>query len=553
VISYDKFHRQLYKIFSQDPEINAIPLEEILDSIPTLDQLHNIPKGTTVLLRAELDVPLEKGEVADFSRIETNLQTLRYCLSRGWKTVIIGHIGRDKHLSVRPVCEAISKEIGQRIEFISDWLDEADMKLIDEAASKIASAPSDTIFMLENTRRYDIERELWRATEDEFPSICQRMYAIASDIRQRLAEIEINEAIAASNFDFSSSILPLAMSKTALGFFISEEMKTHVKAARRSNMIVISGLKIDKLDDLEANLERGNTKLVIAAGSLAMALIKAQAQLAGGDFSIGRAEADPHAKFYIAPDRIEQGKRIIQRCRKDGVELVLPNDFVLDNGKDAEEIPRDRAQFDIGPKTRELISKKVSEYISKSKQSPEPFAVYFNGVFGKFEDPRYEAGTREFILHLRAMTQAGILTYVGGGEGRLALLKYGAISDVTHAFTAGGTILKSLSDRHIQFLKAMYLQNKDLGDEGEIVKDRRVEMDKVALMVEESQKTADLTEIDTNLDRRTCQHCGGPLQKKLVEDKPRRRHTYIIACKKCFKEYGGEWIEGHPVLDVVHK
>jgi len=60
------------------------------------------------------------------------------------------------------------------------------------------------------------------------------------------------------------------------------------------------------------------------------------------------------------------------------------------------------------------------------------------------------------------MTREGIFTYVGGGEGRLALLKYGSLSDVTTAFTAGGTILKSLSNRHIHYLKAMYLQNIEI-------------------------------------------------------------------------------------------
>jgi phosphoglycerate kinase len=467
VISYDDFRHQLYRIYSQDPEINATPLEEILDNIPTVDQFDEVPAGSTVLLRAELDVPLKDGQVADVSRIETNISTLRYCLDRGWKVVIVGHIGRDKHLTVKPVCEAISKEIGRRIEFIPDWLDETEMKLVDEAVARIASAKPDTIFMLENTRRYDVERAFWRAPEDRFTEICDRMYSIASDIRKRLSEVEINEAIAASNFDFSSSVLPLAMSKTAFGFFISEELKTHIKAARRSNMIVISGLKIDKLDDLEAILDRGKVKWVIAAGSLAMALKKAQAELAGTDFSIGRAETDESTKFYIARDRIEQGRRIVQRCLKEGIDLILPIDFVLDNGEIAEDIPRDRVQFDIGPKTRELIAKKIADYISKSKQSPEPFAMSYNGVFGKFEDPRYEAGTRDFVSLLRVMTQAGILTYVGGGEGRLALLKYGSITDVTHAFTAGGTILKSLSDRHIQFLKAMYLQNKGLSSKGD--------------------------------------------------------------------------------------
>ena len=460
MISYHEFHRQLYRIFSQDPGLDAIPLEEILDCIPAVDQLQDVPEGTIVLVRADLDMPIKDGKVMDPSRIKANSPTMKYCCEQGWKVVIYGHIGREKDISVTPVCEGYSEEMGQDIELISDWMDEAQLKLQDQFVSKLAAAKPGAVFMLENTRKYDIERAMWKASEESFPRICKKMYPLALDFRRRLTEIEINEAIAASNFDFSSSVLPLAMSKTALGFYISDEMKKHITGARQANLVVISGLKINKLDDLEAILERRTLKWVIAAGSLAMALKKAQAQLAGGDFCIGRAETDENDESYIAPDRIEQGKRIVQRCWEDEIELVLPIDSVLDNGVIAEEIPRDRVQLDVGPRTRELISEKVSEYIHESEQSPEPFVMFYNGVFGKFESPRYEVGTREFISYLRAMTQAGISTYVGGGEGRLALLKYGSILDVTHAFTAGGTILKSLSDRHIAFLKAMYLQNE---------------------------------------------------------------------------------------------
>jgi len=460
MISYDKFYQQLYRIFSQDPQLDSIPLEEILDFIPTVDRLKDVPEGTTVLVRVDLDMPVVDGKVADLSRIKANSPTIKYCSEQGWKVVLFGHLGRDKNISVIPVCEGYTEEIGKDIELISDWMNEAQVKLLDQVISKVAAAKPGAVFMLENTRKYNIERALWNASEDSFLDICDKMYSLALDFRERLTEIEINEAIAASNFDFSSSVLPLVMSKTVLGFYFSEEMKKHIKGARQANMLVISGLKINKLDDLEAILERRKVKWIITAGSLAMALKKAHAQLGGGDFCIGQAETNETKKFYIPHDRIEQGKRIVQRCREDEVELVLPVDFVLDNGEIAKEIPHDRVQFDVGPETRELFLKKVSEYIYKSKQSSEPFTMFYNGVFGKFEDSRYEVGTREFISHLRTMTQAGISTYVGGGEGRLALLKYGSISDVTHAFTAGGTILKSLSDRHIPFLKAMYLQNK---------------------------------------------------------------------------------------------
>ncbi|MCH7878320.1 MAG: phosphoglycerate kinase [candidate division Zixibacteria bacterium] len=93
----------------------------------------------------------------------------------------------------------------------------------------------------------------------------------------------------------------------------------------------------------------------------------------------------------------------------------------------------------------------------ESKVNP---ALFYNGVFGKFEDERFAAGTRSFIAALKRATDSGVRTYVGGGEGRMALLKYGKLEDVTHAFTAGGTILKSLGAKHIAYVKANYLQSR---------------------------------------------------------------------------------------------
>jgi len=454
----DTFSRDLYRIYSQDEHLNALSLEKLLDAIPTVDQLHDVPAGTVVLVRMDLDVPVKDGRVADDSRIKANAKTLHYCIEKGWTTILFGHIGRDKDLTLKPVCDVCSKEAGRDIEFIPDWLDEAHMKVHDDVVAKIKNAKPGTLFMLENTRKYDIERALWKAKEADFQGIAEKMYSLAADFRERLTSIEINEAIAASNIDFSSTAIPLTMAQTAMGFYLSEEMKHHIVGARQADLVVMSGLKINKLDDLENILSRKTVKRLIVAGSLAMALKKARAQLDGGDFCIGTAETDEKAKFYISPERIEQGKRIIDECDENGIEVILPVDFILDNGEVSEDIPAGRAQFDVGPKTRELIAETIAGYITTVKKGTGKSTMFYNGVFGKFEDPAYEAGTREFIGLLKEMTGAGISTYVGGGEGRLALLKYGSLDDVVHAFTAGGTILKSLSNRHIAFLKAMYLQ-----------------------------------------------------------------------------------------------
>ena len=453
------FNKKLSHVLSKDTPLNRISLEALLAVIPRIDQLADVPEGHTVLIRSDLDTPLTNNEVQDLSRLESIVKTIEYSLSRKWTVILFGHIGRDKNNTLRPVCIALSSLLKKEIQFIADWIDEQSYSVKQEAADRIRSASPGTIFMLENTRKYQIECAPWKVDPDTFHDTSKAMYKLSEDIMTRLSDVEINEAIAASNLDYSSCSLPLLMKRTGLGFFIDSEMKTHINNVRKANMVVFSGLKIDKLDDLQGIIEREHLKRIISAGSLAMALRKGAAQLMGQDFCIGLAESDKTKKYFIEDKRIEQAKHIIQKCRQKEIELILPVDFILDNGVVSKEIPPDRAQMDIGPETIRLFRKVLHNYINESKASAQQYVFFYNGVFGKFEDPRYEQGTREFIGMLRDLTRSGIATYAGGGEGRLALLKYGALGDVTHSFTSGGTVLKSLTNNHIGYLKSLYLQN----------------------------------------------------------------------------------------------
>jgi phosphoglycerate kinase len=112
-------------------------------------------------------------------------------------------------------------------------------------------------------------------------------------------------------------------------------------------------------------------------------------------------------------------------------------------------------QFDIGSQTLEHFSKKIDEFIAEARQMDEPSVAFHNGVFGMFEDPRFERGTREFMPHLKRMKDAGIEVYVGGGEGGKALEQYGQPDWVTHVFTAGGTVLNALGSEPIPYLVAL--------------------------------------------------------------------------------------------------
>ena len=463
ITDFNTFRKTLYRVFIRDPELDYLPLQTIINKIPRIDKLTDVRTGTPVLVRTDLDIPLKDNKVADMSRIESSSATIKYCQQKGWKTIIFGHIGRDKNNTVAPVCQTMSDHLGIPIQLIEDWLDVKNSRLQDSFVDIVKNAGPGSIFMLQNTRKYAVEQALWDANEDSFSAISKQMYAIGMDIQQRLTTVEINEAIAASNIDFSSSAIPLLMSKVAMGFHIDKEMKDFLPKVKNANLVVFSGLKPDKLDDLEGILDRGKLLMIIVAGSLAMPILKAYAQIRGIDFSMGLAESDFSYKVFIQPKRVEQARRIVQKCEILGVDLVLPVDFVLDNGQINKVIPPGHAQMDIGPESSALIAKKIREYIEKNKTRSDPYILFFNGVFGMVEDSRFQEGTRSFIPLLKEMTKAGILTYVGGGEGMLALQKWGSVNDVTHAFTCGGTVLKSLRNKHIAYLKAMYLQISDKG------------------------------------------------------------------------------------------
>jgi phosphoglycerate kinase len=233
----------------------------------------------------------------------------------------------------------------------------------------------------------------------------------------------------------------------------------HLVEAQASEIIIMCGLKPNKLDDLEDIVRRGRVRLIVVAGALAMSLRKADARLHGHDVSIGRAENDSHAPFYVPEARIEQAQRILMACQEQDVRLVLPVDFVLEDGKVADVIPPHGAQQDIGPKTVDLIDQALSSAVALH-DGHAPLRLYFNGVPGRFEDPRFQSGSEQLIALVRRMTLAGVDTYVGGGEGRQALVTYAKIDDVKHAFTAGGTVLKAVSGKPLGFLSALEEQQK---------------------------------------------------------------------------------------------
>jgi phosphoglycerate kinase len=293
---------------------------------------------------------------------------------------------------------------------------------------------------------------LWKAKAADLAKLAPKLTKLANEFAEKLSRIFVFEAFSAGSLDSCSVAVPAAMDRVAWGQYISAEFTGPVLRCLDAQLVIFSGIKIDKLDDLEAMIGRGKLTRIVSGGSLSMALCKATAGLDGKDFSLGVAGDAAHKDkpYYVPPERVEQARRMVAEGRKKGIKFFLPVDWKIQDGSVVEKLKPTDQQFDIGPKTNELFEREVGEFLEL-----DGAVAFHNGVFGMFEDPRFEDGTRRFIPQLKRMTDNGVEVYVGGGEGGTALEKYGEPGWVTHIFTAGGTVLNALGGQPVPFLVAL--------------------------------------------------------------------------------------------------
>jgi phosphoglycerate kinase len=458
-VTVEKMTQWCRTLLGDEPIEGRLTLEDYLQSIPRLDSLADVHSGTHVLVRGDVDAKpgasVGEGDV----RLRSMVDTLAFGRRRGWKQVVFGHIGRKPEGSLKAVCRRLGELLGCEVPLVTDWLDEDSLTIPTTVTRRVAEAAPGSVLVLENTRRYAIERALWDAKPSDVSGLAGPLACFANECAEKLARIYVNEALSAGSLDSSSTVVPAAMDRVALGRYVAAEFDGPMRRCLRARLVVFSGLKADKLDDLEAMISRGTVRWVFTAGSLAMALKKAVALIDGGEFCAGVAE-DPAYRdkpYFISADRIEQARRMLESGRRKGMRFVLPCDFVLADGRASDRIGPSDQQFDVGPKTSALFEQQVGAFIdeNRGRDAEGGAAAFHNGVFGMFEDPRFEEGTRRFIGQLKRMTDAGVEVYVGGGEGGTALERYGKPDWVTHCFTAGGTVLNALGANPVAYLQAL--------------------------------------------------------------------------------------------------
>ncbi len=445
------------RLLGADPNVPKPTLEDLLAAIPRLDCLGDLPSGTPVLMRGDVDAKpgatVGEGDI----RLQSMEATLNTCRAKGWKTVIFGHIGRDPEKSLEKVAKRIGEILGCEVPLIDDWLDADSITIRPSVQEAIEQAAPGSVCVLQNTRKYDVERVLWKAKPEDLPNLAPGLAKLANEFAAKVAKVYIHGAFSAGSLDSSSVVVPAAMDRVAMGRYIAEQFEGPLRDCLSAQLVVFSGLKVDKLDDLQAMIDRGKIQKIITGGSLAMALKKGAEELDGREFHVGESE-NPENKgkpFYIPPHRFEQAKRMVAEGRQKSIEFVMPVDFVLEDGRVSERVGPGNQQFDVGPATREHYARVVGQFIEKHRADAAETVVFYNGVLGMFEDERFEEGTRSFIKQLKRMHDAGIKVYVGGGEGGKAIDKYGDPSDVTYVFTAGGTVLNALGSEPVPYLVAL--------------------------------------------------------------------------------------------------
>lgn len=447
-------------LLGDNPDLTHRPLGDFLSAIPRLESLADLPAGTAVLVRGDVDckpgAQIGEGDI----RLRSMQDTLQFGRERGWKQIVFGHIGRKPEGTLANVRQRLGEILGCPVAFFSDWLDESTLTVSDKLAAGIEKSPPGSVILLENTRKYAIERSLWDARPEDAPKLADSLQRFAAQLADKVAGVYVHEALSAGSLDSSSVIVPAAMKRVALGKYEAAEFSGPMMRCRQATLVVFSGLKMDKLDDLSAIIDRGQVRWVFAAGSLSMALRKAAAELEGEDFCLGLAENPDFEKepWYIPGERVEQAAHMLLAGREKEIEFVLPVDSILEDGRASDRLGPGDQQFDVGPETSALFERKVGEYLAAVQADPQlPAVAFHNGVFGKFEEERFAEGTRRFIPQLKRLKDAGVEVYVGGGEGGAALEKYGQEHWVTHNFTAGGTVLNALGSQPVPYLLALWL------------------------------------------------------------------------------------------------
>jgi phosphoglycerate kinase len=380
-------------------------------------------RGKRLLIRVDFNVPLDdNGNITDDNRIRETLPTIRYALDKGAKLILMSHLGRPKgevknEFSLAPV--------GNRLE---ELLKRPVMKLDDcigpEVEKVVRGMASGDVILLENLRFHKEE-------EKNNPEFAKRLSG--------LADIFVNDAFGTCHRAHASTEGVTHFLPSVAGLLVEKEIQYFEKineSPERPFVLVLGGAKVsDKIPMIENMLSK--VDIIMIGGAMAYTFLKQE----GTKIGSSRYEQD------VA----DTAKKILDRARSKGVELLLPVDHVEADSIESPQqiktthdavIDEGYMGVDIGPKTIALFC----DRLKKAK------TVVWNGPMGIFEKDQYSKGTK---MIAQAIAGTSATSIVGGGDSAAAAEKFGVKDRLSHISTGGGASLEYLEGKILPGIAAL--------------------------------------------------------------------------------------------------
>jgi phosphoglycerate kinase len=379
--------------------------------------------GKTVFVRVDYNVPLDGGKVADATRIEATLPTIRWILEHKGKAVLASHLGRpkgkvDPKYSLKPVASHLATLLGRDVPLAPDCIGAETKAMVDKLG------PGD-LLLLENLR-FHAEEE---ANDPRF----------ASELAA-LATVYVNDAFGAAHRAHASTHgMVKHFKERAAGFLLAREVEVLsalLKDPKRPFVAILGGAKVsDKIGVIENLLDR--VQVFCVGGAMAYTFLKAQGK------PIGRSR--------VEEDKVGLARETLERAAAKKAKVLLPVDHLAADKPEAgakaqvvgaDDFPPDLLGVDIGPKTAQAYAAEIA-----AAQT-----TLWNGPMGIFEIDAFAQGTMAIA---EALARSKGTTVVGGGDSVAALGRAKKLDAVTHVSTGGGASLEFLEGKTLPGLAAL--------------------------------------------------------------------------------------------------
>jgi phosphoglycerate kinase len=381
-------------------------------------------KDKKILLRLDLNVPLNNGKITDSTRIDKILPTLKFLIKNNSKIIILSHVGRPKGkvingLSLKPICEDLGNKLNQNVKLITENINELNN-------DDLFNNTDESIVMLENIRFYFEEENNDHKFAKHLASLADIYVNDAFSCSHR-AHASIHEI---SNFLPSYSGLQLDLEVDALTKITSE--------IKKPITCIIGGSKIStKINVIKNLIPKFNN--IIIVGGMANNVIKYMGH------NIGKSLQEENSDLII--------KEIFSLSKKEGCKIVYPEDIVV--AKDLDKTPQikelydilsDEMILDIGPRTIKIINNLIDESNT----------ILWNGPAGYFENPSFANGSIKIAQKIIENYKANKIYSVAGGGDTVSLLNsLNAINNFNFVSTAGGAFLEYLEGKKLPGITAL--------------------------------------------------------------------------------------------------